>query len=56
MPDILDYTLAQVFAFARAADRQRRNALKDLAVATRAAQADAKGWKAYVREIDGKAK
>lgn len=38
--------------FAEAVARQRREALIEAAIAARAAQADEKGWKAWVKEID----
>jgi hypothetical protein len=44
----------QARAFAQAAARIERERMLAQAVAARAAQADEKGWKAWVKELSGR--
>lgn len=48
----MPWTLARDFAEAHA--RIRRDALLEAAIAARAAQADAKGWKDWVKALNGR--
>ena len=47
----MPWPLARDFAAARA--RIRRDELLEAAIAARAAQADEKGWKAWLKEVSG---
>jgi len=49
---VLTYSLAQVRAFLAAAERRDRRATLRAALAARAAQADAPGWRRFCRTFD----
>lgn len=53
MPEIRDYTLAQVRAFTAAIHRQRRGQMRDAALVARVAQAEKQPFREFLRGLDG---
>lgn len=51
-PDVYDMTLDQVRLFSRAAERQYRRRVRDMAVAMRAAQYDKDSFASFLKEFD----
>lgn len=53
LPEIRDYTLAQVRAFTAAIHRQRRGQMRDAALVARVAQAERQPFREFLRGLDG---
>lgn len=52
--DVMGYTLGQVHGFLAAIERRERQVRVADAISARMAQADGKGWKAYMKSLTGK--
>lgn len=52
--DVMGYTLRQVEGFLTAIERNRAAVVLSDSIVARMAQADAKGWKAYIKSLKGK--